>query len=111
MVAPVTRSGLVPYRLDRRIPTRLPPLLSRMVCRMVWSLKPAMDQFGPNWLLLATGGCSADDQLADHEAARPEGVAVEKALAAGPVARATDRPAAIAAMSVAPSFTGVSCQG
>jgi hypothetical protein len=81
-----------------------------MVCRMVWLLNPAIDQFGPNWPLLATGGCSADDQLADHEAARPEG-AVGEALAAGPVARAADRPAAIAATSVERSFTRVSPVG
>jgi hypothetical protein len=76
---------------------------------MVSSLKPVMDQFGPNWPLLATGGCGADDQLADHGAAGL-GVLVE-ALVAGLVARAADSPAAIAAMSVVRSFTGFSCRG
>ena len=71
MVAPVTCSGLVPYRFDSRTRTRLPPRLTRMTCRTVWSAKPS-DQFGPSGPVVAlpgTGGCIADAQVADHRAA------------------------------------------
>jgi hypothetical protein len=68
MVAPVTCSGLVPYRFDSRTRTRLPPLLTRTTCRTVWSAKPS-DQFGPVVSLPGTGGCIADAQVADHRAA------------------------------------------
>jgi hypothetical protein len=68
MLAPVTCSGLVPYRSESRTRTRLPPRLTRMTCRTVWSAKPS-DQFGPMVSLPGTGGCIADAQVADHRAA------------------------------------------
>ena len=72
MVAPVTFSGLVPYRFESRTRTWLPPPLTRMTCRTVWFEKPS-DQFGPFGSVVSlpgTGDCIADAQVADHRAAR-----------------------------------------
>src|SRR5215203_2958322 len=48
-VAPASRSGVAPYRLDSRIRTADPPRVALTTCRTDWLANPSSDQFAsPN---------------------------------------------------------------